>query len=159
MTIENHKRSPFRSTVNVIKHGVYTAFPTHRRGNVSASDRMPRLKKLAKLMDGAFRIPGTQRRIGLDSLVGLIPGIGDVATTAVSAYIIRDAWLLGMPKRKLAKMAFNVAIDTLLGAVPVVGDIFDFAFKSNSKNVTLIEEHFGFDCKTVEGSVIQPHGQ
>jgi hypothetical protein len=115
--------------------------PAERRGKLDAATRLPRIRRLAKLMDEAFQIPGTQYRVGLDSLVGLIPGVGDLGTMLVSAYIVREGWLLGLPKRKLAQMGWNVFVDTTLGAVPALGDLFDWAFKSNSKNVKLIEDY------------------
>ncbi|QEG24945.1 DUF4112 domain-containing protein [Mariniblastus fucicola] len=150
---------PAKTTFDQVKDGFRRAFPKSRRGTVSPFERIPRIRTIAHWMDGAFRIPGTQRRIGLDSLVGLVPGIGDLATTAVSAFIIREAWLLGIPKRKLLKMSGNVAIDAIVGAVPLVGDLFDFAFKSNSKNVAIVEDHFGINSDTIEGHVVRPDEQ
>ncbi len=114
---------------------------TDRRGNVDFEKRLTRIKKLAQLMDQAFLIPGTGRRVGLDSLIGLIPGVGDLATTAASGYIVREAWLLGLPKRKMAQMIWNIAVDAVVGSVPLLGDLFDIAFKSNTRNVKLIEAH------------------
>ena len=154
MSTENQNATPLRTIAELGKKGIGRAFPAERRGQVHAADRLPRLKRLADLMDAAFRIPGTQRKIGLDSLIGLIPGVGDLATTTVSLYIIREAWLLGLPKRKLAKMTWNVAVDAVVGAVPLFGDLFDFAFKSNSKNVALIAKHFGYDSQTIDGEVV-----
>ena len=90
-------------------------------------------------MDSAFRIPLTRRRIGLDSLIGLVPGIGDAATATVSAIIVREAIRLGVRKRTTIKMLTNIVVDLLLGSVPLVGDLFDAAFKANTKNVELLE--------------------
>lgn len=129
-------------------------FPQHRRGRVNVATRLPKVRQLARLMDEAVRIPGTRRRIGLDSLIGLIPGIGDLLTTGVSAYIIREAWLLGLPKRKLVGMTSNVVLDTVLGAIPLLGDVFDFAYKSNSRNVRIIEDHLQIGQRTVDGKVL-----
>lgn len=103
--------------------------------------RRQRIQRLAKLMDSAFKIPGTDRTVGWDSLVGLIPGIGDAATVAVSAWIVREAYLLGLPKWKLAQMAANIGIDFLVGSIPLLGDLFDFAFKANVRNADLVERH------------------
>jgi hypothetical protein len=96
------------------------------------------LDQLSRLMDGLFRIPGTGWRVGLDALVGLIPGVGDFATTAVSFYILAAGVRYRVPKATLLRMAANVGVDYLLGAVPVVGDLFDVAWKSNQMNVELL---------------------
>jgi hypothetical protein len=96
------------------------------------------LDQLSRVMDGLFRIPGTGWRVGLDALVGLIPGVGDFATTAVSFYIIAAGVRYRVPKVTLLRMAANVGVDYLLGSVPVVGDLFDAAWKSNQMNVELL---------------------
>jgi nitrate reductase NapE component len=98
------------------------------------------LEQLSYLLDGLFRVPGTQWRVGLDALVGLVPGVGDFATTAASLYIMAAGVRYGVPKVTLLRMGANVAIDYLLGSVPVVGDLFDAAWKSNQKNIELLRE-------------------
>ncbi len=98
------------------------------------------LDQLSHLMDGLFRIPGTGWRVGLDAVVGLIPGVGDIATTAVSFYILAAGVRYRVPKATLLRMAANIGVDYLLGAIPVVGDLFDVAWKSNRKNVELLRE-------------------
>jgi hypothetical protein len=98
------------------------------------------LDQLSRAMDGLFRIPGTGWRIGLDALVGLIPGVGDFATTAVSLYILAAGVRYRVPKVTLLRMASNIAVDYLLGSVPIVGDIFDAAWKSNQMNVELLKQ-------------------
>ncbi|KFI22527.1 hypothetical protein HW44_08785 [Nitrosococcus oceani] len=100
-----------------------------------------RLAKLAYWLDDRFRIPGTNWRIGADGLVGLIPGVGDGITTAVSAYLVLEAQRLGIPKAVLMRMIWNVAIDGLVGTVPLVGDLFDIRWKANRKNMRLLNEH------------------
>jgi hypothetical protein len=115
-----------------------------RAGEVALSQTHPRadversLDQLSRLMDGLFRVPGTGWRVGLDALVGLIPGVGDFATTAVSFYILAAGVRYRVPKVTLLRMAANVGVDYLLGAVPVVGDLFDMAWKSNQMNVELL---------------------
>ena len=99
-----------------------------------------RLHRLARLWDAAFRLPGGIT-IGLDPLVGLVPGVGDAIGGLVSGYIVLEAARLGVPAVTLLWMLANIGIDTLLGAVPVAGDLFDGAWKSNLKNVALIEHH------------------
>lgn len=100
-----------------------------------------RIEAMESLLEGLFVIPGTNRRVGLDSLVGLIPVVGDLATAAMGAWIVWEARNLGMPKWQLARMAANVGVDTLIGAVPFAGDLFDFLFKSNTKNLRIIRRH------------------
>jgi hypothetical protein len=104
-------------------------------------DRVERVRLLAKLLDQAWRVPGTNYRFGLDGLIGLIPGIGDAATLLLSAYIVYEAAKLGVPKATLLRMAGRVGIDSLVGAVPILGDLFDFAYKSNTKNLETLEKH------------------
>ena len=99
-----------------------------------------RAKRLATLFDSAFRIPGTSWRIGWDSLIGLIPGIGDTLSTGVSLWIIREARQLGVPKRLQFVMFWRLLIDLLIGASPIIGDLFDAAFKANQRNVRTVEQ-------------------
>ena len=100
--------------------------------------RLRRLDKLAQLLDTALLIPGTRFRIGLDGLLGLIPGVGDTIGAALSAYIILEAARLGFPKRTLLRMGGNVAVEALVGVVPILGDIFDIAWKANVRNLALL---------------------
>jgi hypothetical protein len=98
------------------------------------------LDQLSHWMDGLFRIPGVGWRFGLDALVGLIPGVGDTASSLVSFYILAAGVRYRVPKITLLRMGFNIGIDYLLGAVPVVGDLFDFVWKSNQMNVELLRQ-------------------
>ncbi len=104
--------------------------------------RLERLRTVASWLDDRFQVPGTNIRFGLDGLGGLIPGIGDTATGAVAAWIVFEAWQMGVPRRHLAAMAGNVGIDWLVGLVPLVGDIFDIGFKANRRNIRRILTHF-----------------
>lgn len=99
---------------------------------------MRRLKVLADLMDSAFVLPGTNVRFGLDPILGLVPGIGDVASDAIALYIVYEGWRLGATRKQLAMMLLNVAVDTVVGAVPVAGDMVDFAFKANRRNLAIL---------------------
>jgi hypothetical protein len=92
-------------------------------------------------MDRAFRIPGSPIRVGLDALIGLLPGVGDVLGGAVSTWFLLTAARLGAPPPLLARMGLNVAIDALLGAVPLLGDLFDVGWKANVRNLALLEAH------------------
>jgi hypothetical protein len=109
-------------------------------GRDAASVRR-RIEAMEAVLEGLFVIPGTNRRVGLDSLVGLIPVVGDLATAAMGAWIVWEARNLGMSKWQITRMAANVGVDTLLGAVPFAGDVFDFLYKSNTKNLRIIRRH------------------
>ncbi len=100
------------------------------------------LDTLAKLMDSQFKIPGTEIRFGLDSLIGLVPGAGDFSTFIVSGYMLTVLAKNGASGFVLARMALNVLIDSLFGAIPILGDIFDVAFKANQRNMKLMHQHY-----------------
>lgn len=100
-----------------------------------------RVEFVAGVLDEAIRIPGTDLRIGMDPIVGLLPGVGDLVGGAASLYIILEAARQGAPASVLVRMAANVAIDTLVGAIPVLGDLFDFGWKSNTRNARLLARH------------------
>jgi Domain of unknown function (DUF4112) len=103
--------------------------------------RVQRLRQIARLMDEAVTIPGTSKKIGLDPIIGLIPGGGDTVSMVLSAYIVVEAALLGLPQATLLKMVSNVLIDAIVGTVPVVGDLFDVVSKANSRNIKLLDSH------------------
>ncbi|WP_428485593.1 DUF4112 domain-containing protein [Rhodopila sp.] len=107
-----------------------------------AASRLARLRRLAWLIDGAFALPGTSFRFGLNSLIGLLPIGGDAVLGALSLYIVYEAAQLGLPRHKLARMVANVGIEVFAGSVPVLGDLFDMALKANLRNLAMIEEHF-----------------
>ena len=113
-----------------------------------------RLDALARLMDSAFVIPGTTIRFGLDGLIGLIPGIGDLIASTVSLYLVQEARRLGAPRWLIARMIWNVAVDTFVGSVPVVGDIFDVMFRANLANMSLLRSHLEKKGSLVQGPVI-----
>jgi hypothetical protein len=99
------------------------------------------LRKYAVMLDSAFKVPGTQLRFGLDPVVGLIPGAGDLVTAFFSVMILLHSMRLKVPKVVVARMLFNVGLDLAAGAVPVVGDLFDAGYKANLKNLRLLERH------------------
>ena len=103
--------------------------------------RARNVRVLARLLDNAIPIPGTSWKIGLDPIVGLIPGIGDLISAVLSGYIILEAARAQVPTLTLAKMLGNVGVDTLFGAIPALGDVFDATWKSNTRNVALLERH------------------
>lgn len=103
--------------------------------------RLERLESLAHRMDTAFRVPVIGLRVGYDSIIGLIPGVGDVLTFAPAAWIILEAKRLGAPPYLLGRMAANSGVDAVIGAVPLVGDLFDATFKANRRNVAMLRKH------------------
>ncbi len=114
--------------------------------------RLRRMRGLARLMDTALRIPGTRFSFGADSIIGLVPGVGDFAGAAISLYIVNEARRLGVPKDKLLKMLLNIGFDTAAGSVPLVGDLFDVYFKSNRRNLELVLDHFGLNHSDLDRS-------
>jgi len=95
------------------------------------------------MLDSAVRFPGTNVTFGLDPILGLVPGLGDLAGAVLSGYIVLTAARLGAPKSVLAKMLLNLGTDTLVGSVPVLGDLFDVGFRANIRNSELLERHLG----------------
>ncbi|WP_298492733.1 DUF4112 domain-containing protein [uncultured Maritimibacter sp.] len=112
-----------------------SATPLH---NTNAAADLARVQRIARLFDTRYGLPGTRLRFGLDSVIGLIPGIGDIAMLIPSAYIIAIALRHDVPKATLLKMIGNAAIDTGVGSIPVLGDIFDLFFKSHRRNADLL---------------------
>lgn len=105
----------------------------------STTDPLARARTLTRLLDTAARVPGTGIRFGADAILGLIPGLGDVAGAVLAGYLVLLAQRLGAPRSVVLRMLGNVAVDTLGGTVPLIGDLFDVAFKSNSRNLALLE--------------------
>ncbi|MFW8592806.1 DUF4112 domain-containing protein [Cribrihabitans neustonicus] len=113
-------------------------------------ERLSQLERLAGRMDKAFRLPVIGTRVGWDSILGLVPGIGDALTLLPAGYIIMSAHRMGAPKPVLARMAVNTGIDALIGSIPLVGDIFDIGWKANSRNVALLRRHLEREAATRE---------
>src|SRR6201747_414669 len=107
-------------------------------GNLTREQRMARLDALAKLLDVAFILPGTNIRYGIDGLIGLIPVVGDLVTTAISLWLVSEARALGAPWHVTTRMLGNVALDGVVGMVPLAGDAFDVMFRANVRNVRLL---------------------
>ena len=108
-------------------------------GEMTREQRLARLDAIAKLLDVAFILPGTNIRYGLDGLIGLIPVVGDIITTAISLWLVREARALGAPWYITARMLGNVAVDGMVGLVPVAGDAFDVMFRANVRNVRMLK--------------------
>jgi hypothetical protein len=109
--------------------------------STTSATRVSGLRQLARLLDAAVRIPGTNIRFGLDAVLGLIPGAGDIVGGVLSAFIVVQAANLGAPRSVLARMVMNVAVDSIVGAVPILGDLFDVGWKSNTRNMELLERY------------------
>jgi hypothetical protein len=103
---------------------------------------LDRLDRLSRLLDIAFSIPGTKIRFGTEAILRLVPGIGDAAASALSCWVLYEAYRLGVPQRLFARMIANVVVEGMAGAVPVAGDLFDIAWRANRRNVRLLREHF-----------------
>lgn len=100
-----------------------------------------RVETLEMLLERSFVIPGINRPVGLDAIVGLVPVVGDIIAGLMGSYLIWEARNLGMPKWQLWRMAGNIGVDTALGAIPLVGDAFDLFFRSNTRNLRIIKRH------------------
>lgn len=103
--------------------------------------RLRRIRLLSHLLDDKFRVPGTTYHVGLDGLLGLIPGVGDTLGLLLSAYILFEARRLGLPTSLLLRMATNIGLDALVGTIPILGDVFDIAWKANRKNMALVHAY------------------
>src|SRR6476469_9197511 len=119
---------------------------------LSKSSGVTRARGLARLLDDLIRIPGTNIGIGLDPIIGLIPGVGDMIGGLMSSYILMVAAQEGAPASVLARMLGNIALDSLVGVVPVVGDLFDVGMKSNRRNVDLLDRYLATPTKTKAAS-------
>ncbi|WP_262690871.1 DUF4112 domain-containing protein [Kordiimonas aestuarii] len=119
----------------------------HNRLNATDKQRARRIYRLARLLDNQFRLPVLGVRFGLDSILGLIPGAGDTVTAIMAAYIILEAWRLGVSKTTIAKMLGNLVLDWVIGSIPLIGDIFDLGFKANLRNICLLEKDLGTELK------------
>ncbi|MBM2320575.1 MULTISPECIES: DUF4112 domain-containing protein [Marivita] len=107
--------------------------------SADTADRLARIARVAALLDSRFRVPVIGVRVGWDSILGVIPGIGDAVTTVPAGWMIWQGYQMGARKRTLARMGLNAGIDLIVGGVPIIGDLFDVAFKSHKKNLALLQ--------------------
>jgi hypothetical protein len=105
---------------------------------ITGAERIARLEALASILDTAILIPGTNIRFGADAIIGLVPGLGDLVTTALSLYIVREARALGAPRHLVLRMLGNVAVDGIVGVVPLAGDVLDVMWRANRRNMDLL---------------------
>ena len=118
------------------------------------ADIRRRMEAMEKLLERSLTIPGTRIPVGLDAVLGVIPVLGDAIAAALGAYLLWEAKNLGLPRWKLWRMAGNIAFDAAIGAVPVAGDLFDVAFRSNSRNLRLVRRHLDThhpETRVIEG--------
>lgn len=130
----------FREPTGAFREPAGTA-QMRRLTDTSPEASLQRLEQLAHLMDSAFVLPGLNRRVGLDAVIGLVPVVGDIAGMAIASYIVYEARRLGAPRWLVWRMMANVALDGAVGAVPLAGDLLDAAFKANRRNVALLRRH------------------
>jgi hypothetical protein len=114
----------------------------NRPVEISRSDpRVARLRSLARLLDSAWGVPGTRYRFGIDAIVGLVPGIGDIIGAVFSVLIVFQAARLGAPASTLFRMMSNIGLDTIIGEIPLLGDLFDVGWQANNRNMALLDQH------------------
>jgi Domain of unknown function (DUF4112) len=130
----------------------FTGRDTASRGSAAGDPRLDALRRLAALLDDAIEIPGTRFRIGLDPLIGLVPGIGDLAGGLLGAYVLLAAWRLGAPTSVLLRLVANLGIDVVVGIVPLAGDVADAAWKANTRNVRVLERWIASPGRTERAS-------
>lgn len=106
------------------------------------------IEALASLMDSQFRLPGTRIKLGIDTLIGLIPGVGDTIGLGIAGYIVLRGARMGLPKHKLLGMGGNIFIDWLIGLIPIIGDLFDMGWKANNRNARIIRQHYEETLRT-----------
>jgi hypothetical protein len=127
---------------------------THKAPVIATRDprQIERLRVLTRLLDSAIQIPGTRYRVGLDAVIGIVPGIGDAVGAIFSAFIVFQAARMGVSTATLVRMLGNVALDTIVGEVPLLGDLFDAGWKANTRNLALLEGHLEQPAATRRGS-------
>lgn len=116
-----------------------------------ADERLRWVERVARLMDSQFQLPGTRFRFGLDPLLGLLPVVGDLSTTLVSVALLLTMLRHGASGAVVVRMALNILIDTVIGGIPLIGNVFDFAYKSNERNVALLRRHYAEGRHTGSG--------
>ncbi len=112
---------------------------------------LERLSALSRWLDHAFRIPGTDIRFGLDAALGVIPGVGDVVTNLISAYLVLEARKLGLSRWDMTRMVGNIVVDASVSAVPIAGDIFDLFWRANDRNMAILRDHLAQRGRIIDG--------
>jgi hypothetical protein len=132
-----------RSSVTISPARAPEVFELLKAAGPAHSDALRRMDLVANLLDTAFVLPGTNRKFGIDAIIGLVPGVGDVITTVLSTYIIWEARNLGVSRLALGRMMTNLALHASIGALPVIGDIFDAFFRVNQRNMRIVRSQLG----------------
>lgn len=122
-----------------------------RPATFDADERLRWVEHVARLMDSQFRLPGTRFRFGLDPLLGLLPIVGDLSSTIVSVALLLTMMRHGASGAVVVRMGLNILLDTVVGAIPFIGNVFDFAYKSNERNVALLRRHYAEGRHTGSG--------
>lgn len=135
MALEYTGSDPSQHPISVRTYGMADSVEVRRQ------QTLQRARSLARLLDSSIRVPGTRFRFGIDPLLGLIPGVGDVAGLALAGSILVAAARLGVPRASLLRMGANVGVDALVGMIPLLGDLFDAGWRANVRNMRLIEAH------------------
>jgi hypothetical protein len=116
-------------------------FEALKAAGPTRADSVRRMEAVAHVLDTAFLIPGTNQRVGIDAIIGLVPGIGDAVTTLLSTYVIWEARQLGLSRFAIARMLANLAVHASVGTIPIVGDVFDAFFRVNQRNMRIVRAH------------------
>lgn len=120
---------------------------------------LARLAAFSRLMDDAFEIPGLKVRFGLDAILGIIPGVGDVLSNVLSAYLVVEAQRLGVTKWDTARMVGNILVDAAISSVPIAGDIFDVFWRANDKNMAILHAHLRKRGRIIDGVAVRLHDE
>ena len=127
--------------------------PQRTPAPATRTDPAAGVRSLARLLDAAITVPGTNFKVGLDAVIGLVPGVGDLAGAAMSGYIVLAAARLGVPKSVLMRMVFNVAVDGIVGSIPLLGDLFDAGWRANTRNTALLDRYLTSPAEARKGSI------
>lgn len=151
-----HNPPPNKPLLDAASHRPFQDASGEARATVASPEDREQIKlqmqQLAWLMDESIPIPFLGVRVGVDGLLGLIPGVGDLLSAGISSFIIRQAHALGVPRTVLLRMGFNTAVDLVIGAVPLLGDLLDFSWKANKRNVQLVLNHLEHPARTQRSS-------
>ena len=131
-------------------------FEALKAAGPTRADSVRRMEAVAHVLDTAFLVPGTKQRVGIDAIIGVVPGIGDAVTTLLSTYVIWEARQLGLPRVAIARMLANLAVHASVGTIPVVGDVFDAFFRVNQRNMRIVRAHLarGGRGREIDGTAV-----
>jgi hypothetical protein len=141
----------------VSKDAARSMFDAMKAAGPTRSDAVRRMEAVAYILDLAFVLPGTNQRVGLDAIIGLVPGFGDIVTTLLSSYVIWEARQLGLSRFAIARMLGNLAIHATIGSIPMIGDVFDAFFRVNQRNMRIVRSYLKRHSEhgTIEGEAVR----